>query len=396
MTTATVPAVKTFTVTVYWKGDAIALTAGSKTCKIDQKNYDHVSFSDEAQNEYDRMVKERNGRQEFQTTMTTDQMKLWVEIRDALANYKPEPTVSAPTANLDIKPALTEEKPAESKPAPAAPVLASMANHTATVEGTGPDYIGGPSPNAKKTRKRKTDPDIKALYEDVTEYCRAWDMDTLIRRIKSLKSAKAFLSGKVKRITYDIPKVIRDEINEPARIFRCIGFMPTESEVIAREEALERGIYIAYRNILGRYMKGTDNAKRLGCFVKFRVTDISYENVNELNEEVSENLDEAVRAAHTRLIVGLDSADKALTEAQGDEKLTLADLDQAQRDRDNAYRAALRKAHEELNTVLRCAEGFDHDENIDTLIEGLHALTRTRAATFNAECAKRGANGVTI
>jgi hypothetical protein len=395
MTTATVnaPAVKLTPVVVYWKGDNIAITAGSRTCKIDQTHFDSVSFSDDADAEYTRLNTERKGRAEFATAMTRDQMLLWVEIRDTLAKYRPEeskPAEEIPTTVIETP------TPVEEKPAPAVAPLPSLANHTVTVtipEG-GEEYIGGPT--VRKKRQRKTDQTVLDLYNDVNGYCRAVGLDDMERRISQLERAKDFANGKIKRMTYDIPTVIRAEIIEPTRVLRCCGPMPTESECLMRESTVDGEMFQRFKGLLDRYKKGTPNAARLGTFLTYRISSIAYEDVNDLRETVSEALDAYLIKCHTSLINALAKADEDLKKAMGGENKTLNDMEKAQCGRDNAYRSAIVKAHEALNIALRTADRFDLTmETVDLIKAHREALVSQRNS-FNAECAKRGAKPVEI
>jgi hypothetical protein len=390
--TITAPAVKLIPVSVHWKGDLIAITAGSKTCKIDQTNYDLVCFDDEEQTEYDRLAKERNGRAEFTSAMSIAQMNLWVSIRTKLTN--PPAVESKPVETPAPAPAI--EAPKEEKPIPAVVPLPSLANHTVTVtipEG-GEEYIGGPT--VRKKRQRKTDQTVLDLYNDVNGYCRAVGLDDMERRISQLERAKDFANGKIKRMTYDIPTVIRAEIIEPTRVLRCCGPMPTESECLMRESTVDGEMFQRFKGLLDRYKKGTPNAARLGTFLTYRISSIAYEDVNDLRETVSEALDAYLIKCHTSLINALAKADEDLKKAMGGENKTLNDMEKAQCGRDNAYRSAIVKAHEALNIALRTADRFDLTmETVDLIKAHREALVSQRNS-FNAECAKRDAKGVEI
>lgn len=198
-------------------------------------------------------------------------------------------------------------------------------------------------------------------------------------------------------MTYDIPTQIRAEIVEPTKIFRCVGPMPTESEVIGREENFELDFFLSYLSILDSYKKGTENHKRLGVFAKYRISRIAFEDVNDLKEEVSEALEDKLIAAHTRLIQGIIDADKALFEAmKSSDDMTLKEQDAATAAWANECRARIRAAHEELNVAVRHAENFDMTAETFDRIKGFEAATRARLEAFNALAASRHVNGVEI
>jgi hypothetical protein len=373
MTTATVNAPKLIPVTVYWKGDAIAITAGTKTCKIDQKYFDEVCFDDEEDAEYTRLNKERNGRPEFTSGMTIAQMNLWVSIRNKLANYKPEEKAQPVPA------------PVEEKPAPAVVPLPSLANHTATVtipEG-GEEYIGGPT--VRKKRQRKTDPAIRSLYDAISEKTRRYGVDELEMQINRLNAVKSWTDGSVKSVNYEIPTVIRAEIIEPSSVLHAAGLIwRGGSHWIGKPDMINSPMFETFKELLNRYGEGTPNADRLGCYAEMTIEGVAFEDINELKEAVSKSLTKVLVKAHTDLIVGLDEADKALAEAMKKE-LTGNEQTKERAKRDNAFRAAIRSAHEELNVALIAAQNYDHDEKVIDLLKGLRATVASRRNAFNAQ-----------
>jgi hypothetical protein len=373
MTTATVNAPKLIPVTVYWKGDAIAITAGTKTCKIDQKYFDEVCFDDEEDAEYTRLNKERNGRPEFTSGMTIAQMNLWVSIRNKLANYKPEEKAQPVPA------------PVEEKPAPAVVPLPSLANHTATVtipEG-GEEYIGGPT--VRKKRQRKTDPAIRSLYDAISEKTRRYGVDELEMQINRLNAVKSWTDGSVKSVNYEIPTVIRAEIIEPSSVLHAAGLIwRGGSHWIGKPDMINSPMFETFKELLNRYGEGTPNADRLGCYAEMTIEGVAFEDINELKEAVSKSLTKVLVKAHTDLIVGLDEADKALAEAMKKE-LTGNEQTKERAKRDNAYRASIRAAHEELNVALTAAQNYDHDEKVIDLMKGLRATVASRRNAFNAQ-----------
>jgi hypothetical protein len=373
MTTATVNAPKLIPVTVYWKGDAIAITAGTKTCKIDQKYFDEVCFDDEEDAEYTRLNKERNGRPEFTSGMTIAQMNLWVSIRNKLANYKPEEKAQPVPA------------PVEEKPAPAVVPLPSLANHTATVtipEG-GEEYIGGPT--VRKKRQRKTDPAIRSLYDAISEKTRRYGVDELEMQINRLNAVKSWTDGSVKSVNYEIPTVIRAEIIEPSSVLHAAGLIwRGGSHWIGKPDMINSPMFETFKELLNRYGEGTPNADRLGCYAEMTIEGVAFEDVNQLKEAVSKSLSKVLIKAHTDLIIGLDEADKALAESLKGE-LTSNEQTKERAKRDNAFRAAIRSAHEELNVALIAAQNYDHDEKVIDLLKGLRATVASRRNAFNAQ-----------
>jgi hypothetical protein len=373
MTTATVNSPKLIPVTVYWKGDAIAITAGTKTCKIDQKYFDEVCFDDEEDAEYTRLNKERNGRPEFTSGMTIAQMNLWVSIRNKLANYKPEEKAQPVPA------------PVEEKPAPAVAPLPSLANHTATVtipEG-GEEYIGGPT--VRKKRQRKTDPAIRSLYDAISEKTRRYGVDELEMQINRLNAVKSWTDGSVKSVNYEIPTVIRAEIIEPSSVLHAAGLIwRGGSHWIGKPDMINSPMFETFKELLNRYGEGTPNADRLGCYAEMTIEGVAFEDVNQLKEAVSKSLSKVLIKAHTDLIIGLDEADKALAESLKGE-LTSNEQTKERAKRDNAFRAAIRSAHEELNVALIAAQNYDHDEKVIDLLKGLRATVASRRNAFNAQ-----------
>jgi hypothetical protein len=383
MTTATVNAPKLIPVTVYWKGDAIAITAGTKTCKIDQKYFDEVCFDDEEDAEYTRLNKERNGRPEFTSGMTIAQMNLWVSIRNKLANYKPEEKAQPVPA------------PVEEKPAPAVVPLPSLANHTATVtipEG-GEEYIGGPT--VRKKRQRKTDERMGAIAKAVTERMRVVSFSSMERRILQLEKAREFFNDDIEELQYDIPSLIRAEIPEPTRVIRSVGgVMVTESCALVKTKDMP--LLAGYFEILDEYAEGTPNAERLGCHSYYDHIEVSFKSREKLKGRVSRVADILLRSAHTSLINAIGKADDDLKKAMGEENKTLKDMERAQCGRDNAYRAAIRTAAEKLNVALMHCEAYDTKMETKDLFKATYAAIASIKESFNAETAKRGADGVTI
>jgi hypothetical protein len=384
MTTATInaPSVKLIPVVVYWKGDNIAITAGSRTCKIDQTHFDSVSFSDDADAEYVRLNEERNGRAEFATVMTRDQMLLWVEIRDTLAKYRPEE--SKPTEEITAT-VIETPTPVEEKPAPAVAPLPSLANHTATVtipEG-GEEYIGGPT--VRKKRVRKTDPAIRTLYDAIAQKTRRYGVDELEMQINRLNAVKSWTDGSVKSVNYEIPTVIRAEIIEPSSVLHAAGLIwRGGSHWIGKPDMINSPMFETFKELLNRYGEGTPNADRLGCYAEMTIEGVAFEDVNQLKEAVSKSLSKVLIKAHTDLIIGLDEADKALAESLKGE-LTSNEQTKERAKRDNAYRASIRAAHEELNVALTAAQNYDHDEKVIDLMKGLRATVASRRNAFNAQ-----------
>jgi hypothetical protein len=278
----------------------------------------------------------------------------------------------------------------------APPTLTSMANHTATVSIPEGEYIGGPG--VKKTRKRKTDTTVLELYEDIRRFTRTYSLDELEGQIASLERARDFMSGKIRRMTYDVPTIIRQQPDmiEPTSVLRTIGPMPTESEVIGRKESFETPRLLRFTSILDRYKKGSENHKRLGCYAKYRISGIDYEDVNDLKEMVNEAMDEKLIEAHTRLITGIADADKALEEAMKDENLTLKDQDRAGSAWANHCRSLIRDAHEELNIALASANQFDLTMETVDLLKGLRATVASQRKSFNALAAQRRLKGVDL
>ena len=395
-------AAPTWTVDIVWKDEEIQVNVKKTdgeyaTCKVDRKALDLIALDDDEDGEYKRVQKEGKGRGWFQTSMTKLQMELWASMKKKAS--------APPALPSAVQPSAPEVSQTPTQPvcvAPGTPVaivesangmvttVVQFPNHVVTVEHPA-DYQGG----TKKKRVRKTDPDIVALYEDISGYCRAVGLNEMEARIAQLEKAKAFVSGKVKRMTYDIPSKVRAEIIEPTKVLRCIGPMPTESEVYGRDESFERGIFIRFLNVLKRYGKGTENHKRLGCYAKWRIAGIAFEDVNDLRETVSEALDEKLIEAHTRLINGLADADAELVEAMKGEP-TEKEQENANCAWANEYRARIRAAHEELNIALQSADQFDLNMDTVDLLRGLRATVASRRNSFNAQAAARRLKGVEI
>jgi hypothetical protein len=391
MTTATInaPSVKLIPVVVYWKGDNIAITAGTQTCKIDQTHFDDVSFSDDATEEYKRLAKERNGRTEFTSAMTRDQMLLWCEIRKVFAEYKPEVKEESKPAPVIVEPVKEE------KPATAVAPLPSLANHTAavTIPEGGEEYIGGPT--VRKKRQRKTDERMGAIAKAVTERMRVVSFSSMERRILQLEKAREFFNDDIEELQYDIPSLIRAEIPEPTRVIRSVGgVMVTESCALVKTKDMP--LLAGYFEILDEYAEGTPNAERLGCHSYYDHIEVSFKSREKLKGRVSRVADILLRSAHTSLINAIGKADDDLKKAMGEENKTLKDMERAQCGRDNAYRAAIRTAAEKLNVALMHCEAYDTKMETKDLFKATYAAIASIKESFNAETAKRGADGVTI
>lgn len=298
----------------------------------------------------------------------------------------PEITVSTPTANLDVKPALVEEKPA-------APVLTALEHHAATVEvpeEDGGEYTGGP-----KKRKRKTDPDMLAITKAVTARMRSVGLDAMEHRVSQLEKAAAFFNEEIEEVQYDIPTPIRAEIPEPTRVIRSVGgVMITESVAMAKKKDIP--LLQPYFSILDRYAEGTENALRLGCHAEYDHIEVSYGSREKLKQRVSRKTDKLLREMHTSLIKAIAKADDDLKAAMGNENLTLRDMERAQSECDNSYRAAIRTAAEKLNVALMHCEQYDTNMETRDLFKSMRAAVASQRDSFNAACLKRSANGVRV
>jgi hypothetical protein len=319
------------------------------------------------------------------------------EIRKVCAEYKPE---SKPEAKTETPAPAPVEDVRESsaqvyadtvgtgiiqKPAPAAVPLPSLANHTVTVEipEGGEEYIAGPK--VRKKRQRKTDPAIRTLYDAIAQKTRRYGIDELEQRINTLNAVKSWTDGSVRSINYEIPTVIRAEIIEPSNVLHAAGLIwRGGSHWIGKPDMIKSDMFQTFKELLNRYAEGTPNAERLGCYAEMTNEGVAFEDINELKEAVSKSLTKVLVKAHTDLIIGLDEADKALAEAMRKE-LTSNEQTKERAKRDNAYRASIRAAHEELNVALTAAQNYDHDEKVIDLMKGLRATVAARRNAFNAQ-----------
>lgn len=309
-------------------------------------------------------------------SLTVPEMKTLMSIRSKIASaitVTPDDMPIIPA----VEPALTEKPKPVIVPTVDGKPITALTNHVIVETPVTP-------PGERKKRQRKTDSTILELYEDIRRASRAYGVDELERRINLLTEVKRKTDAKYKRMTYDVPSRIRAEIIEPTAVLKCLGFMPTESELFATEEALSGVMFDRFRKLLDRYGKGTPNAARLGCHAKYRITGLPLEDERDLRQIASEALSETLIKAHGDLIAGLDAADKALAEAIQGEK-TSNEQEKARAGRDNAYRAEMRAAHEELNRAIHAAEQYDVDENVVNLLAGLRATLASRRNAFNAQ-----------
>jgi hypothetical protein len=415
MTTATINAPKLIPVTVYWKGDNIAITAGSRTCKIDQTHFDEVSFSDDADAEYKRLAKERNGRAEFATAMTRDQMLLWAEIRDTLAKYVPpavQPEAPAPGSMAELDAHIEAEIAETPAPAPAATasVLPSEDQILASVQ----TATTAPAAEATTARRKIKDETNRFIYEKVAEKSRVYGMTELEHKIRTLQETEKRLSKEVTIVSYDIPAVIRAVMPEVTGFLWAAGLFPlNESVFYGTNEVVEgeamQSLFAYFKRLNARF-KGVmyrDGRVWKEAQIKCDLIEMSERQRGTIKALASESLREMLVSTHASLIVGLHQATEEFKKASaarcftegpraGQEK-TEKDRIQEQRDHDNSFRTELRNAAEALNLAVDIAERYDADDNVTDLLEALRQVVISRRNSFNVECAKQeGRKGIDI
>lgn len=419
MTTTTVSApAKLIPVVVYWKGNTIAITAGSQTCKIDQTHFDSVCFDDEEDSEYTRLNKERAGRAEFTSAMTREQLLLWVSMRKKLNEYVPTTVQEAPSP---VEPIAPPAPVIVEKPAPSPVVLPSLANYDVKVnvpEVEGSEYVGGPTVQtesaAVKTRRKRGEKMGNFIHEEYRKRTRGWGIDQMEQQITRLQRVVELANQEVSIVVYDIPTDIREMIVDPCNVFHCIGFRYNKSVWVIPTKALEsplmQGVFGLWDNFTDPNDKDSNNTehnylhhaghlplvKGKRQYIDYGIEEFSAKSLERLRAMAEKDLRAILIDAHGSLIAAIDKADKDLAEALEDEEKTLKEQEKAVCGRANAIRAALVKAGEILRRSVTKAIEYDNTENVKDLLVSYRDAILSQATTFNAAQRLKHEDGVVV
>ncbi len=210
------------------------------------------------------------------------------------------------------------------------------------------------------------------------------------QRIAGLQQVVDSASKDFVLLIYDIPQALASECPNPsyllwkygARINLSCWFMPAES--------LERDDIKRMLTRWKRYTTYVDDHGVTQTGVTCFVIPQDPMQRNAIRGIALLNLDEEIRRQHTSLIECLNNADLALKAAQDAEDATERSRSAAQGKRDNAQRAKLKKANDEMAAAIRCAEAFDMTMEVKDLLEGLRHAISARREAFNAEMVSKG------
>jgi hypothetical protein len=103
-----------------------------------------------------------------------------------------------------------------------------------------------------------------------------------------------------------------------------------------------------------------------------------------------------VRNLHTSLIECIASADAALREAmEAPEWKEASEKERSATEtyRHNRVRSRIKKADEELEASIKCAEAFDMTEEMESLFSALRSAIRSQRESFNAVAESRNIKG---
>lgn len=361
---------------------------GTKTIPLNLDIIDNVAINDDEETIIRKLKIWGGMNVKFPYTFTRDELVILNELYKRTVNM-PAPTSAPVIAPVEIHPPIVQT-PAPVI-APPATTLSSLEHHTVTVETPA-------GPVQTKKRQRKTDPAIRTLYDAISSKTRRYGIDELEKRINNLSAVREWADGNVKSVNYEIPSVIRKDpgMIDPCAVFHAAGLIwRGGSHWIAKPSMIESEMFTTMMEIINRYGEGTPDAIRLGAHTEITIEGVAFEDIDQLKTAVSKSLSKLLIKAHTDLIVGLDEADKALAEALKGEKTSNEQVKERAA-RDNAYRAAIRAAHEELNVALTAAQNYDHDEKVVDLMKGLRAVVASRRNAFNAQQQLANLKGVEV
>ena len=259
-----------------------------------------------------------------------------------------------------------------SLPVPMILPLTSLANHTVTVTYNTPQ--AAPQPTGRKRVKNDTN---AFIYQEVTSRSRRYGVDDLERRINALKDAAETVSQDMWQMTYDIPSAVRDVTPEPTGFLWCYGFPMTESAWVFTGKNIEKE---GMQRFLDYYREFPG--------VTITLVEVHYKQVQAVRDMVGNALMKLLRETHGTLIRTIDEADKRLTAAMKEAETDRAMLE-ADRQRDNKVRSAIRAAADDLNLAVMCAEEYDASEQTIDLLKGLRAAIASSRAAFNARAATK-------
>jgi hypothetical protein len=366
---------KTYSCDVVYRTDSkrtwLTVSYGTKACEIDLSKVNEFELSEEEKFILDYLDE---GRKEmgdgFQQDLTVHQMGLLVNIRDRSKTTPSVKTVATPTAPAPKAPvpqvkAITA--PVATPPKPASQANGAAANKEITVQAT------------------------QAKMASLASY--AIGVDFAETRINALTAAVKQTEREWSKLVYDIPASLNKQCPNPSSILWHYGFRLNKSCWVLPTENLSAPAVVELLDHWATF----ENVEAYTLHVDQR-------DMKLMKKKANERLTEEIVRSHTALINRIANASDNMARAaekiesemtEGTDQRTEAEKN-VLRLRDQAVKAAIRDAAEDLRAAIECAQTFDETENVRELLRGLRAAVDAEAKAFNADAKARGVSTVKV
>jgi hypothetical protein len=212
-------------------------------------------------------------------------------------------------------------------------------------------------------------------------------------RINALTAAVKQTEREWSKLVYDIPASLNKQCPNPSSILWHYGFRLNKSCWVLPTENLSAPAVVELLDHWATF----ENVEAYTLHVDQR-------DMKLMKKKANERLTEEIVRSHTALINRIANASDNMARAaekiesemtEGTDQRTEAEKN-VLRLRDQAVKAAIRDAAEDLRAAIECAQTFDETENVRELLRGLRAAVDAEAKAFNADAKARGVSTVKV
>jgi hypothetical protein len=213
-------------------------------------------------------------------------------------------------------------------------------------------------------------------------------VDSMEQRVQTLKRTVEESGKEYVDLSYDIPTSKNSEVGNPSRMLWKYGFRRQLSCWTMPKHNLEAP---EIKDLIAEY-------EAQGITVDVIV--FAEHQMEVVRKIAARKLDEQVRDIHTSLINAIITADEALKKAQEKEAAEKAGTSEEDTEsksavvtvarRNQRVRSSLRKAVEDFQNAVHCAELFDQSENLADLFAGIRSAIMAAREAFNAQMREQG------
>lgn len=234
--------------------------------------------------------------------------------------------------------------------------------------------------------------------ETIAERTVARSLKSKFGELRSLERAVETLTGEqaIWQLVYDIPSNSKTVPN-PSGIFWRYGFRFTESVWIFTKQSLES-------SAVQKFLTDMREAQKTDPRHETHVTPIDRGATDQMRDLAWQRLAKRLQEVHTSLIQKLANANETLEKAEKEfsertaQKGTVSwkERQVVTAKRDNAVRAMIKKAAQDLRDAVGCAQRFDATEKVADVIEATRRAIIAETKAFNAHASASRINPVMI